>query len=137
MIRRTFVMSLVLVVSLSLSAHADESMDGASKDALEKTQQLLRDRTAREKAAQENTAASGAHSEVVKLGGAQVQDGVYDLSADVLKIAIDETGGDPVKLQAWIANAQKDPQGFLGSRLPAGSPARAKLENLAKQLEKK
>ncbi len=134
---RTFVMSLVLLTSVSLSARAEEAMDGSSKEALEKTQQLLRDRAAREKASQENTAASGAHAEVVKLGGAQVQDGVYDLSADVLKIAIDETGGDPVKLQAWIANAQKDPQGFLGSRLPAGSPARAKLENLAKQLEKK
>ncbi|RYZ73884.1 MAG: hypothetical protein EOP09_01255 [Proteobacteria bacterium] len=124
-----------MALVLGSSAYADDSLDTPNQAALDKTMQMLRDVSQREKAAQENTAAASAHADVQKLGGLETQNQVYDMSADVLQIAIKETGGDPVKLQAWIANAQKDPSGFLGSRLPAST--RQKIESLAKQLDKK
>ena len=89
-----------------------------TEEALAKTSAMLKDPVARERAAKENSAAASAHAEVQKLGGAETQDAVYRLSAEVMQGMVQQTGGDPVKLQELVARAQKDPEAFARGLSP-------------------
>jgi flagellum-specific peptidoglycan hydrolase FlgJ len=125
------VIGIFLILSASYSSRARASEDAATKEALDKTVELMNDRSQREKAAKENTSAAAAHAEVQKLGGAQTQDAVYGVGAEIMKSLVQQTGGDPVKMQELMAKAQRDPEGFAKSLSP---DQQAKIRSIASEV---
>lgn len=67
-------------------------------------------------------------------GDANKKQDLYAISADIMPTLMQMTGGDPVKMQALMAKAETDPEGFFNS-LPKDIQAR--IKNTAKSVEKK
>lgn len=118
---------------ISSLSYAVDSLDSASQTGLDQTIQLLNDKNLREKAAQETQSSAAAHNEVKKLGGESTQNAIYNLSGDILKKLVNETGGDPAKLQELMLQAQKDPEAFA-KKLDTNQVN--KLRGIASEVEK-
>ena len=58
---------------------------------------------------------------------------LYNISADIMTILVQKTGGDPAKMQVILEKAQSDPEGFM-KLLPLGLQTR--INNSASALEK-
>ena len=141
-----FSRSLVLVVALGFAPLAlaqssgqartggqQQGVDNASKEALEKTQNLLR--------------SSGQRKEAIKAGGAQMQEAdsaaaglagneankerMYDISADVFDKIVKDANGDPTKMKEALLKAQGNPEAFLRSLSPQQQAA---IKQLADQI---
>ena len=67
-------------------------------------------------------------------GNAANKQELYNLSAEILPILVQQTGGDPEKLQALIQKALTDPEAFFNS-LPADT--QAQIKNLANTVNEK
>jgi len=123
MFLRTFFIGLFCLGLIGQYAVADQDVDSA----LLSTQDCLR----RQNCDSANSpAGKAAHQQALKAvaGDAAKQQALYDLSADILPILVQQSGGDPAKMQAIIMKAQSDPAGFLES-LPAD--IRAKIQTLS------
>ena len=140
-----FSRSLVMVLALSFaplafgqsqgqsSTGGQKGLDGASAEALEKTQNLLRN--------------SGARKEAIKAGGQQMQEAdanaaglagsqankerMYDISADVFEKIVKDANGDPTKMKEALLKAQGNPEAFLRSLSPQQQAA---IKQLADQI---
>ncbi len=123
---RIFFVCLFSMGLVSQNAGADQDVETA----LLNTQNCLR----KQNCDSANSAAGkAAHQQALKAvaGDAAKQQAIYDLSADILPILVQQSGGDPAKMQAIIMKAQTDPAGFLDS-LPAD--IRGKIQTLSTQL---
>jgi uncharacterized iron-regulated membrane protein len=101
--------------------------------ALQKTQDCLRNQTCEAAKSSAGQAADQKALEAVGGNAANKQE-LYNISADIMPILIQQTGGDPEKMQLFMLKAQTDPEKFLNS-LPLD--VQAKIKNIAKTVEKK
>jgi hypothetical protein len=102
-------LALVFVASLGL---ADE-LDAASQDALEQTQRLLTTPALRKQA-----------------GAPEHSDEMYGLASDIFEDMVKQAGGDPLKLQQMVIEAQKNPQAFAKKLSPS---QRAQIKGMAER----
>ena len=101
--------------------------------ALQKTQDCLRNQTCDAAKSSAGQAADQKALEAVG-GNANNKQELYNISADIMPMLIQHTGGDPEKMQALMLKAQTDPEGFFNSLSP---DAQAKIKNIANTVEKK
>jgi hypothetical protein len=100
------------IVSFS-NAYADE----ATGEALQKTQECLRNGTCETMNSKEGKAADDKALNAV--GGDQAKKKeLYNISADIMPWLTEQAKGDPSKMQEILLKAQTDPEGFFNS-LPA------------------
>ncbi|MDD1606068.1 MAG: hypothetical protein LUP96_05140 [Methylococcaceae bacterium] len=101
--------------------------------ALQKTQDCLRNQTC--EAAKSNAGQAADQKALAAVGGnTSNEQELYNISADIMPMLIQQTGGDSEKMQALLLKAQTDPQGFLNSLPP---DIQTKIKNLANAVEKK
>ncbi len=101
--------------------------------ALQKTQDCLRNQTCEAAKSGAGQAANQKALEAVG-GNTSNKQELYNISADIMPILIQQTGGNDEKMQALMLKAQTDPEGFLNSLPP---DVQAKIKNLANAVEKK
>ncbi|MGZ5051075.1 MAG: hypothetical protein ACXWF8_08530 [Methylobacter sp.] len=101
--------------------------------ALQQTQDCLRNQNC---AAASTDAGKEADRKLLEAvaGNAGDKQALYNLSADVMAVLFQQSGGDPAKMQALLQNAQTDPERFLNSLTPE---MKAKIGNIASEIEKK
>ncbi len=103
-------------------------------DALQKTQELLKDAKAREAYAKEHPEAQNALDQVKKLGGTEGNsDEMFSISAEIMQSIVAESGGDVEKMQAMIAQATKNPEAFFNQ---LSADQKAKIRKVAGEIEK-
>lgn len=121
--------ALALCLAPGSSAHAE--LDKESLEALEKTQQLLRDAGQRKSAIEQSPDAQRNHDSLEKLVGSQNAGAAYDISADILDKLVKESNGDVVVMQQKLQEAQKNPEAFAKKYL---SPEHlARINSMANQ----
>lgn len=100
--------------------------------ALQQTQDCLRNQSC---AAASTDAGKEADRKLLEAVGGNASDkqALYNLSADVMAVLFQQSGGDPVKMQALLQKAQTDPESFLNSLPP---DMKAKIGNIATEVEK-
>lgn len=121
-----FVLSLLIVPAGANVAFAEDS---SNAEALIKTQDLLRDSSAREKSAAESTKASATMKSAESFVGKENAQELYDLTADVMGTITNQSHGD-AKLMS--EDLKKSPEDFIKFLTPEEL---AKIEALAKKIE--
>jgi hypothetical protein len=124
-----------LTISILLLCFAATSLaeDFYTKDALKKTQELLRDRQKRNVAAKANPKAREADDKASALAGSEKnRDEMYNIAAGVMEKLVEETGGDDKKMQEILKRAEKDPEGFY--RKMFSEEMKAKADSLANDI---
>jgi hypothetical protein len=115
-----FALILLLLVNCSTasaqSTGASSELDAASKEALEKTNALLKDKKQRDEYNKTSPKAQAADAFANQVGGsAQGTQNIYELSAKVFEKLVKKYNGDPEKMKQVLEQAQKDPAGFANS----------------------
>ncbi len=119
----------VLVAGMS---GQDIYADDAVGSALQKTQDCLRNQNC-------DAAATDAGKEADRKalaaisGNARDKQELYNLSADIMPILVQQAGGDPVTMQNLMRKAQTDPESFLNSLSP---DLKEKIKKYANELDK-
>jgi chromosome condensin MukBEF ATPase and DNA-binding subunit MukB len=105
---------------------------GASErdEALRKTQELLRDKTKRTEALEQDSKAKSLNEGVEKRLGSQTEQ-AYELAAQILPVIVERTGGDPAKMQALMESYQKNPKSFFDQLTPE---QRKRIKDMAERL---
>ncbi len=125
---------LILCVSFFLflvsfqSAFAENEMDSA----LQNTQECLKNQNCDAAATGEGKAAAQNALAAVQ-GNSEKTKELYSISAELLPILLQQSGGDPAAMQTIVHKAQANPEAFLQS-LPAEMQAR--IKKVADDLEK-
>ncbi|MEK6554504.1 MAG: hypothetical protein AABZ31_04640 [Bdellovibrionota bacterium] len=110
----------LIFLSLSLSFTASAELDAASKEALEKTNSLLKDKKQRDAYNKTDAKAQQADAFAHKVGGSEAgTQSIYELSAKVFEKLVQKYNGDPAKMKEVLERAQKDPAGFANSEFSA------------------
>jgi hypothetical protein len=122
-----FIFLLCLVVSFQV-VYAEED----TNTALQKTQDCLRNQNCESAKTPQGQAADQKALEAVG-GNVQDKQQMYNISADIMPILMQQTGGDQQKMQVLMLKAQTDPEGFFNSLSP---DAQAKIKSLAITVEK-
>ncbi len=85
----------------------------ASQDALQETQKYLKDSTQRQQKINEDPRAKEVDQKIKALAGSdEAAQEIYGLSSDIMGLLMQETGGDPVKMQKLLEEASKNPAAF-------------------------
>lgn len=127
---KTNLFAFLLAVGMSFQiAYADDEINAA----LQKTQECLKNQNCDAAKTTEGQAAAQKATQVVA-GSASNQQQLYNIAANIMPFLIEQTGGDPEKMQALLQKAQSDPEGFLNS-LP--TDIQAQIKSVAKAVEKK
>lgn len=132
---RLLLVTLACFVSVAAQAQSQGSKPLSKEDqqALQDTQDMLRNRQKVEQYMKTNPAASNADNQVKDLMGPDTG-ATYDLAADVFGDLVREANGDPAKLMQLVEEAQKNPAKFAERLSPA---QRDKLRGLANSVEKR
>ncbi len=126
-----FVFSLFL--SLGGALAQQNSLSAEDQDALQKTQDLLKNKKQRMEYIEANPDAMKTMDQVKKLGGSeQGQEAMFDLSSEILQSLVQEANGDVNKLQDLLVEAQKNPTKFY-ERLNAQQKSR--IRQIASDIE--
>jgi hypothetical protein len=125
-----FLIATFALLLSGIGSVARAELDKESKEALEKTQQLLRDPTQRNAAMKGNQEAQTNNQSLESLVGSQNASGVYDLSAEIFGKIVTDSNGDPAVMQKKIEEAQKNPTAFLNSLTPE---QKARIKAIADQ----
>lgn len=132
--------AFLLVSLLSLSTHAQsrgsEPLSKEDQKALDKTQQMLRDRSQVEAYTKKNPEAANTDANVKALMGPDT-DAAYDLAADILADLVKQANGDPAKLMELLENAKKNPEAFAKKLSPAQQDKIRGLANKVEERQKK
>lgn len=126
---------MLLLSALFLSVSAFSFEDEVYTNALQQTQNLLKNSEARKGAL--NTApakAADKTAEITALGDPAAKSEVYNIAADLMPWLVEQSQGDVTKMMQLIQEAQKNPQAFL-QRMPAAE--RQKIKNLSGFIERK
>ncbi|MGZ4956172.1 MAG: hypothetical protein ACXV8Q_13780 [Methylobacter sp.] len=111
------------------NVYADDDINSA----LLKTQDCLRNQNCDAAKTETGRAAEQKALEAVGGNAGNMQE-LYNISADIMPILLQQTGGDPAKMQALMLKAQTDPESFLNSLSPE---VQAKIKNSSDAVEKK
>ena len=114
---------------LSNFAFADAASESSKAEALSKTQDLLRDPAARQKAAGESAKAAATMKSAEGFVGKENTQELYDLSAEVMGTVTNQSNGN-VKLMS--ESLQQSPEDFIKFLTPEEI---ARIEALAKKIE--
>jgi hypothetical protein len=118
----------VLLLGASLSFQivlADDAVDAA----LRQTQECLRNNNCESATTVEGKAA--AQQALSAVGGdVAKQQGLNNLAADIMPILVQQSGGDPQKMQELMLKAQTNPEQFINS-LPLNLQAQIKNAAIA------
>jgi hypothetical protein len=126
---------LLLIVVIAVSNVSNAELDEHQKKGLKDTQDLLRNKKAREKAIGSDAKAKEADAKAGALAGSpENKEEMYDLAAQVMDKITTEANGDPEKMQALMLEAQKNPKAFYEKYFTAEQ--KANLRNLANKIEK-
>lgn len=121
--------AFLLIVGMSFqNVYADDAIDSA----LQQTQDCLRKQNCVAANTEAGKAADRKALEAVGGDAGNLQK-LYDISADIMPVLLQQAGDDPVKMQALMLKAQTDPEGFLNSLSPE---LKEKIKNIANELEK-
>ncbi|MGZ5008920.1 MAG: hypothetical protein ACXWE9_10540 [Methylobacter sp.] len=123
-------LSVILIVAgMSFqNVYADDA-----SSALQKTQDCLRNQNCEAATTEIGKDADQKALEAVG-GNAHDKQELYNISADIMPLLLQQTGGDPEKMQAIMLKAQTDPESFLNSLSPE---IRTKIKNASIEIEKK
>jgi len=133
------IVAIVIAVSIGSAAFAQSSvgagnaspvLDDASKTAMSQTQNLLKNQAEREKSIT-TPDAKKTDQQVKDLMGSDTQ-GAYDLAAEIFPTLVNESGGDPIKMQATLSQMMKSPESLAAKLTPEQM---FKLKELAKRVE--
>lgn len=104
----------------------------ADNEALQDTQACLRNKSCD---SMKTDAGKAAAQKVLQaVNGSSVQEqALYNISADIMPFLVRQTGGDPVKMQALMQQAETNPEAFLKSLPPE---LQAKIIEAAMMVEK-
>src|SRR5690606_11502919 len=92
-------MTLLLLLALSIPAHAEE-LDAASRQGLADTQKLLADPKLRQEAISKDPNAAKVDQNVpAVMGNPANAEEAYAISSEIMAELVQQTGGDPEKLQ--------------------------------------
>lgn len=125
-------LKLNLVVILLAGMWVQTVYAADSSSALQQTQDCLKNKTCDAAKTEAGKAADKKALEAVA-GNLAAQQELYNISADIMPILVQQSGGDPAKMQALMQKAQADPEGFYKS-LPAD--IQAKIKATATAVEK-
>ncbi|TRW92717.1 hypothetical protein [Candidatus Methylobacter oryzae] len=121
--------TLLLAVAISFQAvYADDEINSA----LQKTQDCLRNQNCDAAKTDAGRAAEQKTLEIVGGNAANLQE-LYDISADIMPMLVQQAGGDSAAMQAILMKAQTDPESFLNSLSPE---IQSKIKNIANAVEK-
>lgn len=128
-----FRLSAFILCSLSsLPIAYAQHLDSASQEALQKTQELLKDPAARRQAIKGDPKGQSADKMVDQIsGGGTAKEDVYGLASDVFAELVKETGGDAKKMEDLLAQFARNPAAFTERWTPE---QRARLKALAEKL---
>jgi hypothetical protein len=103
---------LFLLFTIAAIARA-ETLDPQTAKALEETQKILNDPTARKSAAGKDPQALEVEKQIEALGGSpQNAAEIYRIASQVLGNLVTQTGGDPDKMMELLDKAAKNPEAF-------------------------
>ncbi len=128
------VLTLIAVEFCSLSSAQDSgtATSAATQQSLTKTQQLLKDKKARQAVIAKDPTAKEADDFTKNLMGSDKLTGeVYSLAAEVLAIVVKDAQGDPVKMKEALEKFARDPASFVEKWTPE---QRAKLKKLSGEI---
>lgn len=120
---------LILIVLFCHNANATDELSMA----LQQTQECLKKQNCDSALSSAGQAADQKALNAVGGNAASKQE-LYNLSAEILPILVQQTGGDPEKMQALIQKALTDPEAFF-NLLPADT--QAQIKNLANTVNEK
>lgn len=126
----------LLLILLLWSPHIfAEGIDGHDQEALQQTQQLMKDKKAREAAIAGDDKAEKADDFLKKIvgGDAKMTEEVYALAAEIFATVVQESGGDAAKMQEKLAEFARNPASFAAKWTPE---QKARLKQLAEKLGK-
>lgn len=108
---------IIGVSFFSFKAHAE--LDKYNQDALNKTQEMLRNKSQRDAVIKNTPQAQEYIQKMNQMGmnGSQ-QDKTFDITADIFGTLVKDSNGDASAMQKLLLNAQKDPQAFYNSLSP-------------------
>ena len=125
---QNFIFALLLAIGFSGQVFADD----VNATALQDTLNCLRTQTCESASTAEGMAADQRAAQAVNGNSANKQ-ALYDISADIMPILMQQSGGDPNKMLAIMQNAQTNPEGFFNSLPPE---IQAKIQSAASAAEK-
>jgi hypothetical protein len=126
--RLIFFLSFFLLLMSVEIVCAENEMESA----LQNTQDCLRNQNC-ETAATEQGKAAEQNALASVQGNSEKNKELYNISAELLPILIQQSGGDPETMQTIVYKAQANPEAFLQS-LP--TEIQAKIKKVANDLEK-
>lgn len=125
-------MKYLLLVGMFIFSIEGRSEDESTTLATQQTQDLLKNSKARHAAIKENDAAIKNDAYIrSKLTSEKDINEAYGVAAELLPWIVEQSGGDPEKMQAMLVDAQKNPEAFY-NRMPAAQ--RAKIKQLSKAI---
>jgi hypothetical protein len=123
-----FALANLIIVDMALSG----GLEPGSRDALQKTQEMLRDPIERNKVIGESDRAMKVNREVeVMMGSSQNSNEVYDLSAEVFAKLAEEANGDPDRMMQLLTMANQNPSLFAEKWSP---DQKQKLKRIAERM---
>lgn len=123
---------ILLAASLTQPAWT-EDLDSASKEALEKTQSLLKSKTERQKFIDKDEHAKAADKKIDALTpNPKIKEKMYNTSSDIFGDLVKQTGGDVTKMNDLLDNAMKNPEGFYNNLSEA---QQKQIRDLANQIQ--
>ena len=110
-------------------------LDASDQEALQKTQELLRNKSQRDHAIQQSPGAQQAVEFLQQLtgGDAKMSEDIFALAADVFSILVTESAGDVSKMNEALEKFKRAPAQFASKWTPE---QKARLKKLAERLEK-
>jgi hypothetical protein len=123
-----FALANLVIVDIALSGELEPS----AKEAVQKTQEMLRDPKERNKVIGESERGIQANREVeVLMGSPQNTNDVYNLSAEVFAKLAEEANGDPDRMMQLLTMAKENPSLFAEKWTP---DQKQKLKRIADRM---
>jgi hypothetical protein len=116
------------------STQGQGGQDAHSQEALRRTQEMLRNSSMRQKALTTPQAQEADQRARQLMGSAEDTQALYELSAELIGNLVQETGGDPAKLQTMMMQLTKNPEAFRSKMSPTQYE---KLKALAAKIERR
>lgn len=125
----------LVVVCMFVSSFSFAELKSDDADSLQKTQNFLKDKAAREAFIKDNPEAQQHVNQMNSLGmSANQQNEIYGVSSEIFAQLIKENNGDSIAVSKMLLEAQKNPEAFYKSLSPE---SQAKIKAMGFQLEEK
>lgn len=127
---------LGLLVVLFFTSFVQAQMESSSQEAFQQTAEVLKDPSQRNKAFAENPKYKEGEkgADMLVRGNEAQKQQLYEMAAEVLQKLAEKANGDPVKMQAITAEAQKNPEKFMNEYFSEAQ--KKQVRDLANQIQK-